>query len=694
MPFGSNLKISNSKFSDQISNMQGGFLYALGGSSVSVNLTSFIKGSAGYGGAIYIDSSTLQIDSSLFKDNIGTVSGGNIYATNTNINVFNTSFIAGLSLQGDIIYMDSQTLKISNSVFQGPKTTNNASISMIYAVSCSSIIIQSSSFSSPAHNISALVAVTVSNINISDSLFRNLYGTTYGAVSCTGGTGGGGGRVNILRTRFINNSSPNNGGGLLVQDLGLNIRDSIVQGNYAAIDGGGMHLTSPNCKTCYFNISGVTNITDNVCLHDGGAIKFADSKPSIDATVIIQNNSASYGGNFAGIPCSIKPQSRRRLDESANFIKLTVAPGQIFTIGLNISLLDTYGKVITSDSSSTLTINTMSSDLSLRGNDIFTANQGVFIISNFIPSGPIGSYQNMSALTSAISNSKILNDNSTYSNSLIIELFLRNCTLGEQITPSECIVCQNGTLLLDPESVCLACPTGGYCPGGTDLIPLPGYWRDVNPTTTVYACLVAGACIGYPTNTDLNKQCSPGYEGIMCSSCMEGYTKTASGYCDVCPSQDMNFGILLTIMAVILVFCIILVKTTIKSSFSKKELYSVYLKIFTNYLQLMSLTSGFNFKWPSYVTKLFNIQEQAVSGTTALFSVQCYLHLTGNGSNENSYYYELILIAILPLVIYFVSGLVWLGISFQKVDYSCLKRELFLTYNHYFLLGLSKYYYI
>ena len=677
--FGTNLTVSNSTFSDQKSSKQGSFLYILGGSFVIIHNTSFIKGSTSYGGAIYIDSSSLLINSSIFQDNIGSVAGGSIYATDTNINISNTAFTAGLSMLGDAIYMDLQALNISNCVFQGSMTTSNSYTSTVYAVNSRSIIVLNSSFSFPANNISALIAVGASSVNISDSLFQNISGVMYGAVSCIGGTSGG--NVNILRTRFINNYSPNNGGGLLVQDLGLEMIDSVVKSNYAGFDGGGMDLTSPNCKTCAFSIRGATNITDNIAIHQGGAIKWSDYKPGIDTTVVIQNNSASYGGDLASIPCSIKPLSRRQLSDSADFIIFNAAPGQICTEVLNISLLDTYGNVITTDSSSTLLINTMIEypDLSLRGNDTFTAKQGVFSIYSFTPSGPPGSTQQFTATTNGISSTSIPNDNSTYSNSAIIEIFLRNCISGEQITNSECIICKEGTFLLKPELSCLPCPTGGICPGGTMLVPKPGYWRSSNASEIVYACPLAGACLGNSTATDGIGQCSEGYEGVMCSSCMGGYTKTSNGYCNVCPSKGSNVVILLVIIGVVLLLCIILIKTTIRSAFSTKEHYSIYIKIFTNYLQLMSLTANFNFNWPTYVLELFNVQQQAVSGADTLFSVDCYLSTKGTGNVGDSYYYELILMALLPFIIFAISSLAWLGVTFHTMDYSYLKRELLLT---------------
>ena len=72
----------------------------------------------------------------------------------------------------------------------------------------------------------------------------------YGVVSYIGGTSGW--SVNMLRTKLFNNYSPNNSGEILVQDIGLEMRDSVVKENYAGIDRRGINISSPNCEKCAF----------------------------------------------------------------------------------------------------------------------------------------------------------------------------------------------------------------------------------------------------------------------------------------------------------------------------------------------------------------------------------------------------------------------------------------------------------
>ena len=473
-----------------------------------------------------------------------------------------------------------------------------------------------------------------------------------------------------------------------MQDLGVLINDSVVQGNYAMNEGGGLYLATSNCNTCTFSISGTTNITENECLAEGGAMRWIGYKPSIDATVIISKNIASYGGDFASLPCSLMPQYRRTLGESDYLTIFDAAPGQVCTTILNISLYDTYGYVITTDNNSTISISTLSSypDLSLRGNTTFTTTKGVFSLSSFIPGGPPGSTQRFIASTDAISPIAIPNDNSTYNNSVEIQIFLRNCTYGEQINAAACLPCNKDTFLIQPDYKCLACPNGGICLGGAHILPSPGYWRSSYFSAILYRCPISEACLGNSTESDYLGTCREGYEGIMCSSCIGGYIKSLNGNCSVCPSQSSRILLILVLVGVIIIFCMVLIKTTIRSAFSSKELYSIYIKIFTNYVQLTFLTSTLNFPWPSYLQSFFIFHEELVTSAGSLFSVDCYLSPTAKDTPEDKYYYKLALISLVPMIILGISLLIWLGMAFTKETWIYLKRELWLTFIILFFL--------
>jgi len=137
---------------------------------------------------------------------------------------------------------------------------------------------------------------------------------------------------------------------------------------------------------------------------------------------------------------------------------------------------------------------------------------------------------------------------------------------------SDCI--EEGVWRADGFGGCLPCPTGGYCPGGGRVWPLPGYWSWSEYQTPI-KCLVSDACPGLDRTlvatggaqqaiADTQK-CSVEYTGPRCAQCSEGYYQL-QGRCLYCgDSIDQQRTIALTIVIatsamVLLALCVALLK--------------------------------------------------------------------------------------------------------------------------------------
>jgi hypothetical protein len=75
-----------------------------------------------------------------------------------------------------------------------------------------------------------------------------------------------------------------------------------------------------------------------------------------------------------------------------------------------------------------------------------------------------------------------------------------------------------------------------------------------------------------------------------------------------------------------------MVKTSLNSAIRPKALHSIYIKIFINYLQLVTLMASFNLEWPDFVLDLFVVQEKAGTATEQLYNLDCYL--SNNSGND------------------------------------------------------------
>ena len=72
---------------------------------------------------------------------------------------------------------------------------------------------------------------------------------------------------------------------------------------------------------------------------------------------------------------------------------------------------------------------------------------------------------------------------------------------------------------------CQPCPHGAVCRGGTDLEPLPGYWRASNASVVAVPCPVPDACVGGAPGA---AGCAAGYTSITCNVCAPGPVALAS----------------------------------------------------------------------------------------------------------------------------------------------------------------------
>jgi hypothetical protein len=178
-----------------------------------------------------------------------------------------------------------------------------------------------------------------------------------------------------------------------------------------------------------------------------------------------------------------------------------VSGGVIGTIWM--ALVDQFGQVIGSDSSSTATLSIVGNHSgetytpTLTGTSTVTASHGAFeFIDISFTAEPGTTYSKvlyfinlaLEVTTTGIdstlpSNAVYLSSNSLSNNSLGVTVALRTCVEGESFeSDGSCVECAATTSYsLDTSttvSTCLDCQTKKmFCYGGNDVGPKPGYWR-------------------------------------------------------------------------------------------------------------------------------------------------------------------------------------------------------------------------
>jgi predicted outer membrane repeat protein len=680
--FKSNITINSSEFANQTSERFGSFIYAIGNSRISIFDSSFDSGFSGMdGGAIYLHECELvSLDTCKFSNNSALVHGGSIYSSLSPVTIKNTHFTSSKSSSGIDIYLNNGSLEITQTTFKLSECFSFSHCEAVFATG-NFLTLENVIIADSIYPTSGLFTSGFSQVSIRNSSFTRLKGTDFGALRLDGNFKKEDkkvGNVFISGSLFEENSSGENGGALNLNDMTLFVEDTVFIRNSAENAGGALYLVTPVCSNCSFEITGSSQMVFNRAGKVGGAIKWDDYKPSISEEVIVENNSALYGAKYASKAAKLEIFSKRLLQDSEDFsVSLDqIPPGQAFNDSLKVLILDTYDNIMVIDNSSSLILEPVDMSLLLQGNWTFKALNGTFNLTNFIPRANPGSNQTLRIFTDGINPQKVPNDDTVYKNDLFIKMSMRPCSNGEKIGEFSCTICQELKYLIKPAPECKMCPKGGICPGGDKIWLKKGYYRTHYLSEIVYACPMPDSCLG--NKEGWVTECLKGYSGITCAVCESGYTKTSAGKCNKCPDPTSNYVIMICIIIAVVAVCIILVKSSIKSAFTPKAKHSIYIKIFTNYLQLVFLTAQFNLSWPSYVITLFGIQKSAATATDSLFSVDCYFS-DGSLSNSDMYYFKMIFYSALPLVIFVISILVWIGICMTKENFQPMKREMPLT---------------
>ena len=72
---------------------------------------------------------------------------------------------------------------------------------------------------------------------------------------------------------------------------------------------------------------------------------------------------------------------------------------------------------------------------------------------------------------------------------------------------------------------------------------------------------------------------------------------------------------------------LMMISIMVRSALNQKKivLHSIYLKIFVNYLQVISIMMSFKLNWPTLVHEFLSYQERAGSFAGRVFSLECFM---------------------------------------------------------------------
>jgi hypothetical protein len=510
----------------------------------------------------------------------------------------------------------------------------------------------------------------ISSIQIIDSQFRHNQGSA--ALSITDANESS--DVTIKGSIFEHNAGTE-GGALKLSVRSALVSESVFLNNTSETDGGGISALCARVS-CNYTFTH-NNFTLNSAKHNGGAINWLSQPILINNS--FTNNSAAYGPDLAsfGVALSIiDSYAEGKLSKEIEQ-PVQVASGQKIPTSLRVGLVDHYDKLVKTDNSSIADVKIPDDkSTSVKGKTRVSAVNGVYEFDEIILVAKPGSQVTFQITTDAIRSQDGSDEPFT------LPVAFRECFPGESQIGNSCEVCTAGSYSLDPSQGCTDCPKGAVCYGGSLMVPKAGYWRSSKTSDEFMECLVPSACLGSPHIVpSLTGECLRGYRGNLCQACANGYSRTGTNECGECPSRGANIARLFGLLFVVTVVCTVLVRSSLKTAYIPKAQHSIYLKIFANYLQLVTLVNQLSLEWPSFVMAFFEAQSFAGSVDQHLLSFDCYF--AGEDPQGDSYkevYYDrLVFFTVLPLIISSVVLAFWLTVYYFNRRKSIIYKELVAT---------------
>uniref|UniRef100_A0A7S3Y6H3 Uncharacterized protein n=1 Tax=Heterosigma akashiwo TaxID=2829 RepID=A0A7S3Y6H3_HETAK len=173
----------------------------------------------------------------------------------------------------------------------------------------------------------------------------------------------------------------------------------------------------------------------------------------------------------------------------------------------------------------------------------------------------------------------------------------------------------------------------------------------------------------------LEEECGTGYKGNVCAKCRPGYGATGFALCEKCPNSLLVSYIFVGMGCLAVVFIgAVMIKMNMNKDNSENERLSIMLKIFTNYMQLVSLFGGLEISWPDAIVTLFEGQETVSRVGDKLIIIDCVLNdaqsqagASAEDDDSSTFFQKLAFYMSAPILAVVFSFIFWTYQYFKKV---------------------------
>ncbi|TNV88194.1 hypothetical protein FGO68_gene1286 [Halteria grandinella] len=709
---------------ENLHRIYGGFINIIARSKIFIRSSQFINGTALQGGAIFSWGDTnIEIQQAKFLENMAQVSGGAIQGDSIaqlHVNKNTLFYKNSVTQLGDSIMIQNSPL--GQIIISSAKFTSGEVSNFVYVIGVLSLDIFDSSFSLDKkaalinEKTAGVLLVNIGNLKIERTSFSRLQGSNRlggGALIVEETQTASKSAIGLIADcNFEESYSVISGGGLSIISVGnMTLIRSKFYNNKAENQGGALlYSCNQYPKQCSLLLEDIL-FKNNSANIEGGAIKWNFFEPLMKNITFIENNAKIYGDNIASVARNLVKISQQDVGQSSLVTSVFTNEDEQKAIqsggktSLYFGLIDKYGSFIRVDSKSKLLIKppTLQTDhivTLIESSTQILCEAGLYKVDDMTLVARPNTSQVITFFTDGIDmdipdNGQSLLEIDEHkegkffelaNNRLDIRFIIRPCLIGEAMLSSgKCVLCEEGTYLIQATSeptFCKKCPIQeAECLGGSTIFPQAGYWRSSNYSDQFIKCLNPIACVG--KNIDIKQQCLEGYQGVLCSDCAQGYSKSVASFkCSECPSMESNIIIIAAIIIIVGLFLIILIISNLNSALKEKNYLPVFLRVLLNHLQILTLSGTFDLNWPTPLLNFYRNIQPFGEASSQILSIDCFIKTQSTNYISDVprvFLLRVIILAIFPIVAAAVSFIVWkiaLMIKYRASKIKQISREL------------------
>ena len=460
-----------------------------------------------------------------------------------------------------------------------------------------------------------------------------------------------------------------------IQSAGLDIVMSnvtITDSNFSnniGVQGSAISISCSIGHTCQTTIND-WYFSNNTASSSGGAIRYNLQRPEMNNNTF-ENNTAAYGPNIASYAVKIVNTGTNQTTIEID----NVGSGVKYENSINVSLVDIDDQVMSLDNESTVRVSPVSSPSRISGTNFAKFTNGMAILDylEFIHQPGTENVEfemySQSLDFDQVKNGLNLTDDQLQQFRSNIMVAFRYWKPGEVILGNtECTTCSPGTYSFNWNSTeWKLWMDDASCLGGTEIDVNDGYWRKSQNSTTIVRCINDEACKGgYAPENQYPVNWAEGYSGYLWATCQiinnTKYELAGNFQCQKCPDATLNSIRVAGFLILVWIFLSGIIIVNIRKKVENE--FSILLRIFANYIQLVTLSLSFGITMPSDFADIFNQSSSVGSPNQSFLSFDWFIEdYEIKAFAPNNTIFKLFLFGLLPLGLIII---IWILIVLLK----------------------------